>query len=243
MPPNLCDFCSQIDFGLLRLPRASELKAVNEGRPPPDHHPFKSLHSKFGNSHGVPHWNLGLRSRIDRESACKLCSAIGHVLRRALVSKSIAQRQWARAKDHNLLCVASIDECASISLSKDVLGNASPPRVNIRHISLQWLRPGDEDCQTPGRINLRRDPDGQRTVLSLNQCFQLQARNLSVHDVMENISPGPDAELFGGRLVPELIDPRLPRRWLEDCRLNHGDTCGKSLSGIPRCVGRSLDHA
>lgn len=242
MPSNLCNYCSQIDFGLLRLPRADELVDLNEGRPPLDHHPFKEFYSKFGNSYGVPRWNLGLQSRIDEESACQFCSAIRHVLRGAVASQPWVQRQWARAASHDLLCIASIDAAGSILPSKDTVGDSGHSNVTIRHICLQWVRPKDENCQSPGRISLRMQPEDKREVLSLYSCFQLRSQSTSILDVVEGNTQGPDDEFFGGRLVPEFIDPRLPRKWLEDCHSTHGDTCGRSLTGIPRYVGCPHDH-
>lgn len=236
MPRVLCDYCSQIDFGLLRLPTAGELVALTEGRPP------TNRHSKFRVSNGGPDWNLGLQSRIETETACQLCAAIRHVLHRAVASQPVVRHQWARTQSHGLMCIAFINLAGTILPSEVIVGNSRPPSVPIQHLSLKWVRPWDDVFQSPGQIKVPREPGDDREVLSLYSCFQLKSQNLSTSDMVQNNVPGLDAELFGGRLVPEIIDRRLPRQWLEDCLLNHSDTCGRPLSAIPRYVSFRPHH-
>lgn len=236
MPSTLCRYCSQIDFGPLRLPTAGELTALHEGRPAPDRHPFTEYCNTFKGSPGSPHWNLGLQSRIETDSACELCAAIRHLLHRAVARHHLAQGQWARAAGQDLLCVAFIDVAGSIRPPQGIVGNDTLPDVTIRHLSLRWLRPWSDVCQSPGRIELPSGPGDDGEVLTLSSCLQLKSKTPSIHDVVENNHLRPDSELFGGRLVPEFIDPRLPRAWLEDCSSSHRDTCGISISGTPRYV-------
>lgn len=234
MPPKLCDYCSQIDFGLLRLPTASELVALTEGRPTTDRH------SKFRVSNGGPNWNLGLQSRIETEPACQLCAAIRHILHRAVASQPVVRHQWARAENNGLMCIAFIDLAGTILPSEVIVGNGCPPSVPIQHLSLKWVRPWDDVCQSPGQIKVPREPGDEREVLSLYSCFQLKSQDLSINDVVQNNAPGLDAELFGGRLVPEFTDRRLPRQWLGNCLSNHTNTCGRPLSTLPRYVNCRL---
>lgn len=236
MPSALCSYCSQIDFGPLRLPTAGELTALNEGRPAPDRHPYKEHCSAFKGSRGTPYWNLGLQSRIETGSARQLCAAIRHVLHRAVSRRHLAQGQWARAEGQDLLCIAFIVVAGCIHLPEGIVGSDTLPKITIRHLSLRWLRPWSDVCQSPGRIELPSGPGDDGEVLILSSCLHVTSRELSMYDVVEARGLRPNFELFGGRLISEFIDPRLPRLWVEDCFSNHRDICGRSLSGVPRYV-------
>lgn len=232
MPPGLCGYCSQIDFGLLRLPTASELVALTDGH----------RHSKFKVLHGGTNWNLGLQSRIEAETTCQLCAAIRHILHRAVASQPLVRHQWARTQNHGLMCIAFINLAGTILPSEVIVGNGRPTNVPIQHLSLKWVQPWDDVCQAPGQIKVPREPGDDRKILSLYACFQLKSQDLSISDVVQNNKPAPDAELFSGRLVPEIIDRRLPRQWLEDCLSNHKNTCGRPLSAIPRYASCHHHH-
>ncbi|KAF6802204.1 tol protein-like protein [Colletotrichum sojae] len=76
---TLCEYCSHIDFDLLRHPTAAEIRSMNAGdRPSGDRFPLKH-HDTTGQI--APMWSLGLLSRIRKSAAsCSFCETVVTVL-------------------------------------------------------------------------------------------------------------------------------------------------------------------
>jgi hypothetical protein len=76
---GLCEYCSQIDFEMLRHPTVADIRLLNAGGEPKDQYPYK-----YDESEQITrNTSLGLHSRIQLSSAnCSLCSAVVEIHRR-----------------------------------------------------------------------------------------------------------------------------------------------------------------
>lgn len=216
---DLCDFCTEINFDMLRLPTVNEIQLLNAGCRPPDQFPYK-----FDTSSEVgPSKNLGLVSRVQKSSGtCPFCSAVVEVL-----------QQHPHVLDR-LRNVGVVDPLCHVSIFPS--GRLRAPE------GVSW-KPTREDADTDTdffylrQLQLGFSPlqPGQRVQpgqLWLVECFQLHhletpvpqgdgasTRRRQDPDELEHI-------LFGGRERPAMLDPKLLAHWLDDCLTHHTMTCG-----------------
>lgn len=229
--PNLCSFCSQIDFSLLRYPTTTDLRSLNDGYPAPqDISPFK----KNPYAKVEPTWSLGLLSRVHKSSSsCTLCHAICTVL---------DQQPQARANIAEMgmkdpLVLGTIALCGRLSAPEGTSWYAYDEKYGrplerdcffLRRLGLLF-RPADkgEDVEMPGMA--------KKVECWFSMMDSFQTMNTTIPrgfeggtKVLMGNEEDPDTVWFAGRKRPEMLDIGLVKQWLGECLEKHKDVCGIS---------------
>lgn len=219
----LCEYCSAIEFELLRHPTAHDIQILNSGSPPPDSSPFLGWEGRLD----TKEWSLGLESRISKSaSSCALCEAIdGIVLRQA---KAFEQGSLGNGRP-DLVCIATIHP-SGFYFPRDSDGRS----FNLHRMSLIWVLPENPAWLGPGPPKDRPEESGwansgtPAVVVRLMDCFQTCAKGSSrgaTRAHFRDVEQPVEDIMFGGRTRPPLIDPQLPASWLKNCLKNHGLNC------------------
>lgn len=228
--PNLCDYCSQIDFEFLRNPTVQDLRDLNEGQEKSGRMPFTWHDSE----QLYPCYCLGLASRIVGESSCHLCE---------MISKVFEQTGMYQAVHHDPVTIAFIAPCATFKsplgttwTSRGVRSLHGPVAAEdddyfyLRRLGLSFRPRNKDELLKPGPMTDIKNNDEQRSTM-LVECFQSCDRNpqsAEAGNLFEDNCLHPDAVAFGGRLRPTMIDSTLSARWLEECVSNHALACSPS---------------
>ncbi|KAK3335065.1 heterokaryon incompatibility protein-domain-containing protein [Neurospora tetraspora] len=233
--PNLCSFCSLIDFSLLRYPTTTDLLSLNDGNPAPqDLSPFKrNPYAKV-----EPTWSLGLLSRIHKSSSsCDLCHAIRTVL---------DQQPHVRATLTNMgvkdpLVLGTVALCGRLSAPEGASWLEHDDKYGglkerdcffLRRLGLLF-RPADkdEDVNVPGMAKKIESwfsvMDSFQTMnTAIPRGFEVGAEDRK--GVLMGDEENPETVWFAGRKRPEMIDIGLIKQWLGECLEKHKDICGIS---------------
>ena len=168
-------------------------------------------------------WGLGRQDRVDESSAsCSFCYAICRLL-----DQNRHIRDFWQGKNTVLrepVCLVGIDNAGQLSPPE----GSSWETTSLRRLSVCWQQLGPENSH-PGFVNNVTIHDIEPRLI---ECFQACTPQLSrqavAEDVFTNMAGDPEALLFGGRLRPEFVDPKLPAQWLSHCIANHGQDCSLS---------------
>ena len=205
--PNLCDYCSKIDFEKLRLPTITDLRAISLGSIP-DRPPFKFDYS--------PPIKLGSLSRMkEASSTCGLCAAICSLVE----ERPEFQRAMLIEGMEDPECFADFNPGKWFN---PLQGEYKNRRFFLYAIGLKWY--GSSDQARPGESGW----------FTFDDCFQTRQEGPVVsfdqlQDKLESQQPiesqQPYCTQFGGLLRPPLINLGLPVSWLQTCRTQHGERC------------------
>ncbi|KAJ8067231.1 hypothetical protein OCU04_004595 [Sclerotinia nivalis] len=124
---TLCEYCSAIEFEMLRCPTTEELRSLNTKSEVPDCYPFKS----FIHNRQAPKFSLGPYTRIRQSSStCAFCSAICDVVPDQ-IENSIRDLD-------SFKCVASIKSCARIVPIEAEAWDSDRDLMYLYRIGLSW---------------------------------------------------------------------------------------------------------
>jgi hypothetical protein len=232
--PDLCDYCSQIDFEFLRNPTVQDLRDLNQGQERSGRMPFTTDDSE----QLYPRYRLGLGSRIVKESSCTLCKMVLQVLKQAGLWR---EPLWLKYDDP--VIDAFIAPCGRFSsplgtnwTSRGVRSLHEPVAAvdddyfYFRRMGLTLRLKDENELVGPGQVT---DLKGASTILA--ECIQPCDRNppsIQVESLFEDERLPYDAVAFGGRHRPPMIDSRLPARWLKECISAHGSACSPLLAKV-----------
>ena len=233
--PNLCSFCSAIDFSLLRYPTTTDLQSLNSGNPAPqDLSPFR--HNPYAKVE--PTWNLGLLSRIQKSaSSCTLCHAICTLLDQ----QSHVRTTFADMGVQDPLVMGTMALCGRLSAPEGTSWLEHDDKYGglkerdcffLRRLGLLF-RPADkdEDVNEPGLIKKIESwfsmVEGFQTMnTAIPSGYGDRAEDKKT--VLMGDEENPETVWFAGRKRPEMIDLDLIKQWLGECLENHKDVCGIS---------------
>ncbi|TGO12283.1 hypothetical protein BTUL_0091g00280 [Botrytis tulipae] len=210
----LCEYCSAIEFEMLRCPTIEELISLNVKSVIPDSYPFKSSSHKRDR----PKFSLGFQYRVRQSSSeCPFCSAICDVL---------SDQKDNRMRDlDSFECVASIVACARVVPVKAMAWGPECEFMHLYRIDLIWYPIGEgEEIDKPG---LRTDTETFPWYF-INDAFQTYDLEVCDNDT-GNGNVNHKAAVFSGRLRPEIIDVKLPAQWLRECQDNHAECSNSKL--------------
>ncbi|KAF6822225.1 tol protein-like protein [Colletotrichum plurivorum] len=209
---TLCEYCSHINFDLLRHPTAAEIQCMNAGdRPSGDRFPLKHNDTT---GQVAPMWSLGFLSRIRKSAAsCSFFKAVVTVL---------------QEQRHQLagLVAEGVDDPFCIAVC-GVAGTLMPPEgiawnsvrseeggdvFHLRRLELGF-QPAASDSVGPGMVGTIHR--WKRLV----ECFQTYHPESDIgFSKMENIfgeAEDADTVLFAGRKRPAKVRTGLPAQWLK----------------------------
>jgi hypothetical protein len=231
---GLCEYCSQIDFEMLRHPTVADIRLLNAGGEPKDQYPYK-----YDESEQITrNTSLGLHSRIQLSSAnCSLCSAVVEIHRRH--PDILDSLRAAGVVDP--LCIA-VTRWAGVLLAPDGTTWKMPRDGTdcfyLRQLSLDFRPLKEGETAQPGILS----PD--LAWRRLYDCFQTYQPDVGTAQGGVSKTPEiwqtagePESILFGARKRPPMLDPKLLKSWLEHCLANHGDTCGSMAGSNPALAG------
>ncbi|KAK3500481.1 heterokaryon incompatibility protein-domain-containing protein [Neurospora crassa] len=230
--PNLCSFCSQIDFSLLRYPTTTDLRSLNDGNPASqDLSPFK----RNPYARVEPTWSLGLLSRIHKSSAsCDLCHALCTVLDQQPQVRATLTEMGVQ----DPLVLGTLALCGRFSAPDGTSwfehddthgGLKERDCFFLRRLGLLF-RPADkdEDVNEPG---VPQKIESWYSTMDIFQTMNTAISRGSAEDkkgVLMGDEENPETVWFAGRKRPEMIDIGLIKQWLNECLENHKDVCGIS---------------
>ncbi|EDO02734.1 hypothetical protein SS1G_05211 [Sclerotinia sclerotiorum 1980 UF-70] len=137
---TLCEYCSAIEFEMLRCPTTEELRYLNTKSEVPDCYPFKS----FIHNRQAPKFSLGPHTRIRQSSStCSFCSAICDV---------VPDQKENPIRDlDSFKCVASMKSFARIVPIEAEAWDSNRDLMYLYRISLSWYPIVDgEETDEPG---------------------------------------------------------------------------------------------
>jgi len=229
---TLCAFCSAIDFDLLRVPTAGQMRRMAAGEnmvAEIEHiYPFK----KDSEYTTAPFWELGTLKRINESASkheCDLC---------LLVSQRAAE---LGQEDPGCITPESIwrAECFY------VFGYLRPPPAAHFHESIvkHNRKQRTEDVSYYLRsLNLTWDNAGQDFALSAmggSSCW-IQAFDPHASDddtaLFDDKALADDRLLCCGRHSSPTVRPDLLRAWMRECSLKHGNKCAPVSSSRSRRI-------
>lgn len=212
----LCEYCSAIEFEMLRCPTIEELTSLNTKAGVPDCYPFKSSSHKRDR----PKFSLGLHYRVRQSSSeCPFCSAICDI---------VSDQKDNRMRDlDSFECVASIVACARVVPVKAMAWGPKCEFMHLYRIDLIWYPIGEgEKTDQPG---IRTDTETFPWYF-INDAFQTYDAEVS-DDGTSSKKGNRKVAVFSGRLRPKIIDIKRPAQWLKECQDNHAECSNSKLPG------------
>ncbi|KAK6607822.1 Mus7/MMS22 family protein (ATPase) [Botrytis cinerea] len=212
----LCEYCSAIEFEMLRCPTIEELISLNTKAGVPDCYPFKSSSHKRDR----PKFSLGLHYRVRQSSSeCPFCSAICDI---------VSDQKDNRMRDlDSFECVASIVACARVVPVKAMAWGPECEFMHLYRIDLIWYPIGEgEKTDQPG---IRTDTETFPWYF-INDAFQTYDAEVS-DDGTSSRKGNQKVAVFSGRLRPKIIDIKRPAQWLKECQDNHAECSNSKLPG------------
>lgn len=210
----LCSTCSTIDFDLLWVPTAGQLRRLSDGLDAPDQYPYK------GRPEGLPTtWDLGCMKRV-RESAgaCELCRAILQLFQDV--------RDAGRPLTLDMTCKVHINSFRGSFLPlsaartpvtsprQAALSNRPDPRFYFKSLTVYW--PPAESTTHYGDMTYATN--------WLHACDARQSTDPTT--LFKDDSIPDDGLILCGRTVSPTIQPDMLRAWMQQCTSNHGASCG-----------------
>ncbi|KAF7870343.1 hypothetical protein EAF04_004089 [Stromatinia cepivora] len=203
---TLCEYCSAIEFEMLRCPTTEELRSLNTKSEVPDCYPFKS----FIHNRQAPKFSLGPHTRIRQSSStCTLCSAICDVIP--------DQKENPFRDLDSFKCVASIVSYARIVPIEAEAWDSDRDLMYLYRINLSWYPIVEgEKTDEPG-IHTTTDAAAWYYIDDAFQTYNGEV----CQDSTSNEPINQNSTVFSGRIRPEIIDIKRPAQWLKECLDNH----------------------
>ncbi|APA11729.1 hypothetical protein sscle_08g064990 [Sclerotinia sclerotiorum 1980 UF-70] len=205
---TLCEYCSAIEFEMLRCPTTEELRYLNTKSEVPDCYPFKS----FIHNRQAPKFSLGPHTRIRQSSStCSFCSAICDV---------VPDQKENPIRDlDSFKCVASMKSFARIVPIEAEAWDSNRDLMYLYRISLSWYPIVDgEETDEPG---IHKTTDAAPWYY-IEDAFQTYNGEI-YQESNNNESVNRNSTVFSGRIRPEIVDIKQPAQWLQECLDNHKD--------------------
>ena len=198
---NLCEYCSRINFDALRLPLATDIETLRQGRATTGSRFFQQRNAD--KTHKLS--DLGSLTRIKRDSQnCHLCCLIDRALTRAGYSPT---------------GLTSSNDEIKCSAETNFYGLFRHPTDDTKHFWLRRLsviaRDSRESLCSESHFCFQACNVGAASV---------QSDQISWEPDTANENHG-DKFIFGGRKRPLLLNLNWVRTWLEICEQKHGNRC------------------
>ncbi|KAH8588238.1 heterokaryon incompatibility protein-domain-containing protein [Bisporella sp. PMI_857] len=220
---TLCEFCSAINFNLLRVPTAGQLRRLSASLDITGQYPFKR------NLEGSQtEWELGPMKRIQSSAdLCNLCRAISQVYDDTNVYNA------AEGLDPDMLCTVGLGfrgyfapENIS-SVSPAVLENmgfgveqAQDLLFTFRSLTIKWT-----DNFTESHTFF------PKTIWAKHALHEYDTRHSKVPLPLFNDEEIPDdGRLLSGRIASPQVQFNMLRAWIDECTSRHEDHCGTVFS-------------
>ncbi len=226
---TLCRFCSSINFDLIRLPTAGELRQLSAGLDVTGQYPFKR-HLK-----GPIEWQLGSMKRIQESaSSCSLCACISslydevqrakqHVTSDMVCNALLAIRGYFKPRNINNVA-PSVLEYMGVKQPQDLA-------FSFRSLTITW-----SDAKAKSETFFSN-------VIYANHAFH-------AYDIQHSASPltlfkdetiPDDGLLLCGRVTKPRIRPEIFHAWMGECTEKHGARCG-TISATQFVVRTGIDE-
>ncbi|CAD6444537.1 09dc9103-2e4f-4484-b6d9-2a34349ee3c5 [Sclerotinia trifoliorum] len=231
---TLCQYCSAIEFEMLRCPTTEELRSLITKSEVPDCYPFKS----FIHNRQAPKFSLGPHTRIQQSSpTCAFCSAICDVVPDQIENP-------IRDLD-SFKCVASMKSFARIVPMDGEAWDSDRDLMYLYRIGLSWYPiVSGEETDEPG---IHRTTDAAPWYY-IDDAFQTYNGEVC-QDSNNNGSVDRNSTVFSGRIRPEIIDIKQPAQWLKECLDTHKECYQAKLGALQKagsltgCVPRTIQDA